>query len=127
MPKGEVSRVPISAARVRSTEIRDLNKQYHAVSIEKLYKLDEQAESDGLVIKGMKGQVQAEEGLINLAQVFTREVKKERQAAGEVTRELINTFLIKFESDKRINIKKLVSDYQALEVVVHAEEVIRKK
>jgi len=43
LPGGEagknIAKVPMAAARVRSTELRDLNKLYNAVSIERIYEV----------------------------------------------------------------------------------------
>lgn len=34
-----IAKVPLSSARVRNTELRDLNKYYHVVSIERIYEV----------------------------------------------------------------------------------------
>jgi len=39
MPESEVSEVPVRYARIRSTELREINEVYNAVSIEKVYEM----------------------------------------------------------------------------------------
>ena len=93
LPQGDAAKIPVVAARVRSTQLRDLNKQYNAVKIEKLYKLEEKTKGP-MKIKGIKGKEEFEEGPVDLATVFTTEIRKEMKAQGNKVVELKNTFLI---------------------------------
>jgi len=127
LPKGEVWRVPLSAARVRSTELRKLNKKYNAVSIEKLFRLKEK--SSKLSLKGFKGVEPVEEDTspIDLSKLFTKKLKKKFIKEEKDVEQAPDIFLIQLELDENININSVVSDYMKLDVVIDAKEVIRKK
>ena len=127
LPGGEVAKVPLSAARVRSTKLRELNKKYNAVSIEKLFKI--KAKSKKLTLKGFKGVGPVEEDTspIDLTKLFTKKLKKKFIKEGKEVEQANDTFLIQFELDKDTSINSVVSDYVGLDVVVDAKEVIRKE
>ena len=127
LPAGEVSRVPISAARVRSTNLRELNKKYNAVNIEKLFELRKKDKKLGL--KGFKGVEPVEENAapIDLTKLFTKKLKKKFIKEGKGVEQAQDIFLIQLELDKDMSINSVVSDYMGLDTVVDAKEVIRKE
>ncbi len=118
LPGNQVVKVPLSAARVRSTELRELNKKYNALSIEKLFRLKE----DARVIKKDDNKEE-----VDLGRLFTKKIKKEMESKDKQVIEAEDIFLIQFESEKEINISQLIDDYKQLPVVKYADEVIRKK
>lgn len=125
LPGGDAAKIPISAARIRSTELRKLNEDYNVVKIEKLFQLKTETKGKkGLVIKGFKD---TEDPLAvpDLTKIFTNEIKKEKKKEGKQVVEIVDTFLFQLEIDNSINIQSVVNDYQALEVVVHAEYIVR--
>ena len=130
LPAGEAALIPLSAARVRSTELRELNKAYNTVSIEKLYELKKSSRGAGSSIKGLKKAVEAsDDGSIDLGSVFTKEIKKEKEAAGVDVKMVKNSYILRFEfeSEDEVNMGKLVADYKALDVVLFAQDVVRVK
>lgn len=104
LPGNEASKVPFSAARVRSTELRNLNKQYNAVKIEKLFALEEAGDTP------------------DISQVFTNRVRKEQIALGNKVVQVKDMFLIHFQLDPLVNISSLLDAYTALPGVISADE-----
>lgn len=131
LPQGEAAKVPISAARFRSTEMRELNEQYEALSIEKLYELKEEAKGtdvQGLnVLKSEKKDKKKDQNIVDLSRVFTKKVKKEFKKKGKEVKQVSDAFLLQFESEKEIPILEIVSAYKALDVVIHAEHITRSR
>jgi len=127
LPAGEVSKVPISAARVRSTELRELNKKYNVVSIEKLFKLKEKSEK--LSLKGFKGvePLQEDASPIDLSKLFTRRLKKKFIKENKEVKQAADTYLMQLELDSQISINSVVGDYSSLDVVIDVKEVIRNE
>jgi len=134
----EIATVPLSAARVRSSELRELNKKYNAVNIERLYSIRVKEERgpgsrDAGPALASKEKPAPLKQQIDLTKVLTKETKKELERAGQLDaegREIVqaeDTFLIQFESEKDININELVKAYKELPVVVDAQYVTRKK
>ncbi len=89
LPGNQVSRVPVKYARVRNTELRELNKTYNATEIEKVYE----------TIK--VGNKEPEEVVVD------------------------DTFIIIFLLDAETNIQEMISQYEALEVVLQAGQFAR--
>ena len=127
LPAGDVARVPVSVARVRSTDLRELNKKYNAVSIEKLFEI--KSKSRALGLKGFKGVEPVEENAapIDLTKLFTKKLKKKFIKEGKGVEQAQDVFLIQFELDKDTSINSLVNDYMGLDVVIDTKEVIRKE
>jgi len=124
LPGNEVARVPISAARVRSDELRALNERYNVIRIERLYEYKNEDEEnvekgESLVSAG------AFPATIDLSRVFTREIRKEMQKGDIEVEQVKDTFLLQFAGD--VNMTEVVTDYLALEVVVDALAVKRVK
>ena len=130
LPGNEAARVPITAARIRSTQLRNLNEEYNAVRIEKLFRLKETAQVDDLEIKGLKdteeaGAKKVLNETVNVAEVFTRTIKKEQEEKGKQVEELNNVFIVQFESDEEISMNGIVNAYKALPVVMFAQHITR--
>jgi hypothetical protein len=129
MPGNKATIAPLSATRVRSDDIKALNNQYNAVKVEKLFKLKEKEVSPSLEIKGLKTTAEDERQnvteQINVAHVFTSDLKQGFIEKGEQVIELGNVFLIQFETD--ISVGQIVNSYQALDEVIFAETIIRKQ
>ena len=89
LPGNQVSRVPVKYARVRNTELRELNKTYNAAEIERVYET---------ITVGNK---EPEEVVVD------------------------DTFIIIFLLDAETNIQELISQYEALEVVLQASQFAR--
>jgi hypothetical protein len=124
---GEAAKIPVSAARVRSTELRQLNKDYNVVAIEKLYKL-KTVQKEGSVIKGLKSMEPVDEPAeVELDKIFTKEIKKEMQAAGQEVKELKNTYLFHCEFEEEPDMNEVLINYRALDVVRYAEYIKRTK
>ncbi len=109
LPENEVSVVPLSAVRVRSTDLRNLNSQYNAEKIEKVY---------ALATIGNTAEVN---------QVFTNKTRKEEIALGNDVVQVKDIFIIQFELDVSIDMAALLNTYLALPEVLYAKEIIRKK
>ena len=127
--EGEAAKIPIRAARVCSTELRELNQKYNAKRIEKLYKINEKANKGrstkvegSLVSKEKEGKA-----TVDLSRIFTKEAKRGLFDNGEEIVELEEIFLIQFALEPDIDINALVSDYRALEVVTYAKHIVRRR
>jgi len=131
LPDNEVSKVPIAVARIRSTNLRTLNQDYNAVSIEKLFKLGEKSKLAELEIKGLKKvDKKAKEILTDIADVntvFTKDIKKTQEEKGENVVELNNAFIIQFEFDEETNMSGIVNAYKGVSVVMNAQYIVRTK
>ena len=132
LPGNQVAKVPISAARVRSTELRELNEKYNAISIERLFKIGEKIEKEKpLTIKGIKGAAPREEEpaeeTVDLSRILTKEKRKELLAKKEDVVEINDTFLIQFDVDTRIDMNRVAFEYKSLDVVTFADYVVRKE
>jgi len=89
LPGNQVSRVPVKYARVRNTELRELNKTYNATEIEKVYETR------------TVGNKEPEEVVVD------------------------DAFIIIFLLDAETDIQELISQYEALEVVLQASQFAR--
>jgi len=134
LPGNEAAKVPISAARIRSDELRELNKEYNAVSIEKIYALKEyldvlEREKKKVSLKGIKTEQEEakDKEKVNVQQVFTRKIKEQMIEAGKEVRQVTDSFIILFERDTSINMSRLLSDYRAVDTVIYADEITRRK
>ncbi|MFH1459692.1 MAG: hypothetical protein ABIG64_04895 [Candidatus Omnitrophota bacterium] len=129
LPGNEAAKVPITAARFRSSELRQLNEQYNAVRIERIFKLKKEEKKAPLDIKGVKEDKktvkESQEEIVNIANIFTQEIKKEMLAKGEKVIELDNVFLIQFEFEEDVNMTGIVSAYQDIPGVISAQSIIR--
>jgi len=131
LPEGEAAKIPVSAARVRSTELRQLNEKYNAVYIEKLFEVKKQGTPEsGSGIKGLKSlEKEQTKETVDLTTLFTQEIKKELKAQGKEVNELKDTYLIgfEFESEKKANLQELLGAYRALKVVSFVQDIVRTK
>ena len=134
LPEGEVAKVPITAARVRSTELRQLNETYNAKTIEKLYEIAEEEklkEKQPLSLKGLKDAKKKApvSEHVDLNQVFTREIKKEFLEEKKQVRQASDTYILGFEFnvDEDMDIIGVANAYRALEAVTFAQDILRKK
>ena len=132
LPEGEAEKIPIGAARVRSTDLRNLNEKYNAVWIEKLYELQPRGVSvEPLKIKGVKDSLvtqkqQAKKETVDLSKILTKDAKKEFVERGEVVIETKDIFSLQFELKPEIQIEDLLSDYRAVDAVLYSEAITRK-
>jgi hypothetical protein len=132
LPEGEAARIPIGAARIRSTDLRDLNEKYNAVSIEKLYELQPKGlPVEPLKIKGVRDALstqnqQTKKETVDLSKILTKDAKKEFVEKGEIVTETKDIFSIQFELKPEIQIDDLLSEYRAVEAVLYAEAITRK-
>lgn len=134
-----IARVPISAARVRSTELRQLNEKYNAVEIERLFEIRQKDKAGKGKITPVEGALVAKEtqkkkkgmDLTNiLTQEATKKLDKEKDLEGEGLEivEKEDTYFIIFEFDPAVGIdmNAAVSEYKALPAVKDAEYIIKK-
>ncbi len=143
MPGNKVSKVPISVARICSTDLRNLNKKYKAVTIERLYEIAGEAQvpirvedsGEPLSIKSFKGSegeskksesVQVVEN-VSMENIFTKEIMKDMQAQGKEVAVVKDTFLFQFEISAALNMDLIAAEYFGLAVVTYAEEITRKE
>ena len=131
LPEGEVAKVPINAARFRSTELRDLNEQYKAVSIEKLYELKEDKKGMNIesqdILKSEQKDKKKDKATVDLSRIFTKKVKKEFREKGKEVKQVSDSYLLQFESEEELFMSGIVSAYRALDVVIHAEQITRSR
>jgi len=128
LPAGDAARVPVSAARVRSTELRELNATYNVVAIEKLYRVAPAAEKPAsagkenvLLSVGKRGA--SEEPTLNVTQVIRKEVRKNLREKGEELVEYPDVYLMEFVLEPSVEMKDVVVAYWVLPVVTYAQEV----
>jgi hypothetical protein len=132
LPEGEAEKVPIRAARIRSTDLRNLNEKYNAVWIEKLYELQpKDLPVEHLKIKGVKETLSTQKQVskkeaVDLSKIVTKDAKKEFGAQGEAVTESREIFSLQFELKPEIQIEDLLTEYRAVEVVLYAEAISRK-
>jgi hypothetical protein len=135
LPEGEAASVPLGAARVRSSELRELNAAYMVVSIEKIYKLKATQESGALAdleIKGTKDVSAPQEekeqlaGIVDPNQVFTSEIKKQMLEKGEQVVLVKDVYLLRFEFDEDKNMSGIVDAYKAVPAVIYANHITRR-
>ena len=104
LPGNQVTKVPISAARVRSTELRQLNKQYDVKKIEKLFKLE-----------GTPG---------NINDLFTNKERKKQIESGATVVEAQDSYLLYFKVVSDADMTGLIGAYYQLPSVMYAEEIL---
>ena len=126
LPQGEAASIPISAVRIRSTELRELNSEYNAITIEKLFKIKLKQETRDFGTLTSYEQI-GEAEAVDISRLFTKETKKGLTAEGKQAVEVEDTYLIQFELEEGVNISQLVSNYEALECVLFAGDIIRKE
>lgn len=134
MPKGEVARIPASGVRVRSSSLRDLNKKYNAVSIEKIYEVKKKnAVDEPLKLKGMKTGDSSASGAANkqsapdLSKIFPREdTKVVALAPDKEFVESAEMFFMQFELKPDVVIEDMLAEYRAVSVVLYADVITRK-
>ena len=130
-----IVKVPLSAARVRSTDLRNLNKKYNAVSIEKVFEVRGKPRAKAKELKDSlvsREKPAATDKKLDLSKIFTAQAKSELEASGKVKAEGVemlpaeDVFLIQFEFDKEVNMNQLISEYRQLPVVIDCQYVTRK-
>jgi len=126
LPEGEAAEIPVSAARVRSSDMRDLNAKYNAVAIEKVYQLYEP--ETALPGSGSKAVLRSEEKkpaetTLDLAKVIRKGMRKKLREEGREVVEQPDTYLLKFEVGPDTQMKDVVLAYWVLPVVTFAQEV----
>lgn len=131
LPGNEVARVPVSAARFRSTEIRELNAKYNAVSIEKLFRVEKIDKTEEPLKANMtKVSVPVKEETVDISKLFTREWESRNKMVmeGEQTVQEQDTYIIEFEFEtgKKINMNTVANEYKKLDVVTFAKYISRK-
>ena len=130
----EIERVPLGAARVRSTDLRKLNKQYKAMSIERVFEVRDKKSrlrtSDSSV-QG-KGRVLRSEDHFDLSSLLTPQARKkiaadvERQGREVVEKPGVFLIQLGFAPDDEINMAQIIRDYKAVDAVLNAEYITRK-
>ncbi len=126
LPSGEAARVPISGARIRSTDMRDLNAKYNAVAIEKLYQLyDPEVALPGSGSKSVLRSVEKKPAgpALDLAKVIRKGMRKKVREEGQEVVEQPDAYLIEFEVEPTAEMKEVVVAYWILPVVTFAQEV----
>lgn len=127
LPGNSVSIVPINAARVRSTELRELNKELHAVKIERLYQLNTTLEQDSMKIKGLRSEGKAKDPKpeVDLAKIFTNDIRKKEVKEGRKVNQVADTYIIHFDFDAEVNMNLIAERYMALDAVTYAQHIVR--
>ena len=128
LPGGDAARMPVSAARFRSSELRDLNEDYNAVAIEKLYQVyDPSGPRPG---SGSKRALRSKDpkeknggGTLDMAKVLRKKMRKKVRKEGQEVVEQPDVYLIEFELSLDTEIKDVVVTYWMLDVVTFAQEV----
>jgi len=127
MPEGEVARVPVSAARFRSTELRDLNAKYNAVAVEKLYRPYEPAAAtvpgSGSKSVLLTKKEEPEGPTLDVTKIIRKELRKKVRKEGGQVEEQPDAYLIEFELEPTIEMKDVLVAYWVLPVVTYAQEV----
>lgn len=131
----EITKVPLSAARIRSTELRELNKKYNAVMIERLYKLKDKIKNKDIEVGGVfRSEENVEPPVVDMSKIFTKKRKeeleknnKELTAQGKEVASVNDTFLIQFDASTNVDMNKVAAEYKALDVVTFAEYVVREE
>jgi len=126
LPEGEAARVPVSAARIRSTDMRDLNTKYTVVAMEKLYQLADDAAplpGSGSTAVLSAGEKKPEAPALDLSKVLRSEMRKKAIEDGREVVELPDTYLVEFEVEPNVEMKDVVVAYWVLPVVTFAQEV----
>jgi hypothetical protein len=121
LTKGRIARVSIGSARIRSDELKELNKRYNAVTIEKIFKKETRGSGEG---GGLVGK-ERDSGNIDLNSIFTKETRDEMEKEGGAVAQLEDTFLIELTTADEIS--QILSDYGALEEVLDVRAVTVKR
>jgi len=131
LPAGAVSRLPMSAVRVRSDKLRKVNKECNAVSIEPVYMLKDSSEAG---VSGMLSSEEKEEakmGPVTKIRRMMRRVQEAAKAKGKAAKlkmvPVKNTFIIRFEKfkdekgiERVVDLAKAIEAYKDVSVVVNA-------
>ena len=128
-----IVRAPLSTCRVRSTPLRNLNKKYNAISIERLFEVKYETREKSEVPKSFvsKEKEKADQEPVDLSKIFTKATKDELMDLGKFSKEEIgqaeDIYLIQFEfsAEDEVNMKIIISDYEELPVVTFAKFVTR--
>ncbi|MGE5280052.1 MAG: hypothetical protein ACM3L6_04835 [Deltaproteobacteria bacterium] len=126
LPEGEAARIPVAAARVRSTDMRDLDEQYNAVAIEKLYQLYDPATAlpgSGSQAVLRSADKKAGAAALDLTKVMRKGMRKKMREEGKEVIEQPDAYLIEFELAPDVAMKDVVVAYWVLPVVTFAQEV----
>ncbi|MDP3789855.1 MAG: hypothetical protein Q8R48_05585 [Candidatus Omnitrophota bacterium] len=97
MPEGTY-KAPLGEIEIKSSEIKDLNRKYNLISIERMYAKKKSAEE--------------------VAKEFPE--REARAPEGAEAPDLENTFLLKFP--EHTDIRELINEYKATEGVIYIEE-----
>ncbi len=128
LPEGEAARIPLSAARIRSTDLRDLNAKYNAVAIEKLYRPLEPAAAAAVPGSGSKSVMltkkeEPEGATLDMSKIIRKELRKKVRNEGRQVEEQPDAYLVEFELKPTIEMKDVVVAYWVLPVVTFVQEV----
>jgi len=128
LPGGDAARIPILSARFRSSDLRDLNKDYNAVAVEKLYKIDDAAgpvpgSGSKSVMRSKDKKEKTKGSALDMAKTFRKKMRKKVVEEGQKVVEQPDAYLIEFELALDVAMKDVVVAYWMLDVVTLAEEV----
>ena len=126
----EIIKVPVSVARIRSTELRQLNKKYNALVIERLFEVKENTGAAEITGKSQDVLVSLEENsareTVDLSKIYTQKKRKKMQVNEKnLLMASKDIFLIQFKTDVSVDMSRLVKEYKALSVVISAQHVTR--
>jgi hypothetical protein len=126
LPGKTVSSVPLSAVRIRSTKLRDLNKECGAVSIEAVCKLVEKKAEDtgGVLASESKGKVKVDRAK-KIRKLLTEEKNKDKEMVPVRDAYVIQFADYRDEEDnlRTVNLDEAIVAYEALSVVISAGKV----
>lgn len=129
LPQKVVSKVPLRMARIRSTELREINKECNAITIEAVYKLAGKRKKGAEGILSSKG---GREVKIDRAGKIRKLLRKE--GADKEMIPVKDTYIIQFadyvdeEGNQRtVNLDNAIAAYGALPVVISAGVVDMSK
>jgi len=131
LPAGDATIVALSAARIRSADLRSVFHAYEAVSIEKLYELEatekNKGNAAGDVLNSKKADEQKEKAVVDASAYFTNKIKKRLEDEKKKVVEVADVYLVRFEMSPEINAAGLVPDLRAVPIVKYAEEITRSE
>jgi hypothetical protein len=119
LPGGPAARMPLRAARIRSTNLRELINGYEGKQIEKLYSLRKKESSVG----GGLSSGESTSAAVDISSLLTRSMISKMDIEPDRIREVEGTFLLLLNNVEDLN--KMLSEFKKLDTVLFVDAIER--
>jgi hypothetical protein len=117
LPEGRIAKVSISSARFRSDGLKELNKKHGAVSVEKLFKVEDKKSELPSTGGGFVSKERAPgANEINLGGILTKEGRADMEKEEKTVARVADTYLLEFAEPG--DMRSIVKEYGAVKEVL---------